>query len=146
MLSGPMLSQRLDLKKLAKLLGLLGSRHDGEALAAARKAHAMVTSSGETWASVIGLLARAELADVGFEVAANRARAAEARAAAAEAELLRARRANPRAWKYRSGFRYAFGELGSGTVLKAFRRRTQPVTYRLIVNFDDHGVRQIIAR
>jgi hypothetical protein len=38
-----------DLQRLAKLLGLLGSSHDGEVLAAARKAHSLLIEKGATW-------------------------------------------------------------------------------------------------
>jgi hypothetical protein len=40
--------------KLAKVLGLLGSDHDGEVAAAGRRAHAMVKNAGLTWPEVIG--------------------------------------------------------------------------------------------
>lgn len=42
-----------DTQKLAKLLGMLGSVHDGEALSAARKAHQLVSRNGATWSDVI---------------------------------------------------------------------------------------------
>jgi hypothetical protein len=42
-----------DTQKLAKLLGMLGSTHDGEALSAARKAHQLVSRNGATWSDVI---------------------------------------------------------------------------------------------
>ena len=35
--------------RLAKLLGMIGSQHDGEALAAARKAHQCLHQLGLTW-------------------------------------------------------------------------------------------------
>ena len=38
--------------KLAKLLGMLGSHHDGEVLNAARQAHKTVTNAGLTWREV----------------------------------------------------------------------------------------------
>ena len=38
---------------LAKLLGLLGSDHDGEIVAAGRKAHQFIRCLGLTWADVI---------------------------------------------------------------------------------------------
>ena len=44
-----------DLQKLAKLLGMIGSAHDGEALSAARKAHQLITSKGETWHNAFGV-------------------------------------------------------------------------------------------
>ncbi len=40
--------------KLAKLLGMLGSAHDGEVVNAARKAHELLRNSGATWCEVIG--------------------------------------------------------------------------------------------
>lgn len=43
-----------DTQKLAKLLGMLGSAHDGEILAAARKAHQLVNRNGVAWSDVIG--------------------------------------------------------------------------------------------
>lgn len=42
-----------DRETLAKLLGLVGSDHDGEALSAARKAHEMVRARGLTWQDVL---------------------------------------------------------------------------------------------
>lgn len=44
-----------DRTTLSKLLGMIGSAHDGEALAAARKAHQLVTQRGITWPQVLGL-------------------------------------------------------------------------------------------
>jgi hypothetical protein len=38
-----------DLAKLAKVLGMLGSDHDGEIAAAGRRANAMVRGAGLTW-------------------------------------------------------------------------------------------------
>ena len=43
-----------DLQKIAKLLGLVGSDHDAEALAAARKAHQLICEHGMTWNDVFG--------------------------------------------------------------------------------------------
>jgi len=43
----------IDRKKLSKLLGLCSSNHDGEVLAAARKADALVRRAGLTWPEVI---------------------------------------------------------------------------------------------
>lgn len=42
---------------LAKVLGLLGSSNDGEALNAARRADAMVKAGGTTWTALLGSLA-----------------------------------------------------------------------------------------
>jgi hypothetical protein len=47
-LSGPFLD------RLAKVLGMLGSAHDGEIIAAGRRAHMMVTSAGWTWPELLG--------------------------------------------------------------------------------------------
>lgn len=44
-----------DRSTVAKLLGLIGSQHDAEALAAARKAHQLVTQHGATWQTVFGI-------------------------------------------------------------------------------------------
>ena len=40
---------------LAKLLGMTGSAHDGEVIAAARKAAALVKAKGATWPAILGL-------------------------------------------------------------------------------------------
>jgi len=42
-------------QQLAKILEMLSSAHDGEALAAARRADAMVKASGEDWAALLGV-------------------------------------------------------------------------------------------
>ncbi len=44
----------LNRQQLAKILELMGSAHDGEALAAARRAHMLVKNSGTTWQAVLG--------------------------------------------------------------------------------------------
>lgn len=44
-----------DKSTISKLLGLIGSAHDAEALAAARKAHQLVKERGATWPQVLGL-------------------------------------------------------------------------------------------
>ena len=44
-----------DLQKLAKLLGMVGSAHDGEALNAARKAQALIQDKGATWFDAFGV-------------------------------------------------------------------------------------------
>ena len=49
----------LNRRQLAKILELLGSAHDGEVLAAARRAEALVKAAGEDWASVLGVQAPA---------------------------------------------------------------------------------------
>lgn len=43
----------LDRKRLAKCVGLLGSAHDGEALAAGRAADLLIRQAGLTWLDVI---------------------------------------------------------------------------------------------
>lgn len=40
---------------LAKVLGMLGSAHDGEVINAARKAHELLMAKGATWPAVLGL-------------------------------------------------------------------------------------------
>jgi hypothetical protein len=44
-----------DKSTISKLLGLIGSAHDAEALAAARKAAQLVKQRGATWPQVLGL-------------------------------------------------------------------------------------------
>lgn len=44
-----------DKSTISKLLGLIGSHHDAEALAAARKAAQLVKDKGATWQEVLGL-------------------------------------------------------------------------------------------
>ena len=44
-----------DLQRLAKLLGMIGSTSDGEALSAARKAHALISEKGATWFDAFGI-------------------------------------------------------------------------------------------
>lgn len=44
----------LNRQQLAKILELMGSAHDGEALAAARRAHMLVKNSGLNWQTVLG--------------------------------------------------------------------------------------------
>lgn len=44
-----------DRSTIAKLLGLIGSDHDAEALAAARKANELVKARNGTWPEVLGL-------------------------------------------------------------------------------------------
>jgi hypothetical protein len=45
----------LDRAKLAKVLGMLGSAYDGEALAAARRAHEMLRAEKLTWSDAVGV-------------------------------------------------------------------------------------------
>ncbi len=49
----------LDRDKLAKMLGMLGSCHDGEVAAAGRSAHSLVRDSGVTWTEVLSAADRA---------------------------------------------------------------------------------------
>lgn len=44
-----------DRSTIAKLLGLIGSAHDAEALSAARKAHELLRAKGGTWPDLLGL-------------------------------------------------------------------------------------------
>lgn len=44
-----------DFQKLAKLLGMVGSASDGEALNAARKAQALIQDKGVTWFDAFGI-------------------------------------------------------------------------------------------
>jgi hypothetical protein len=46
---------KLDRKRLVKVLGMLGSRHDGEALNAARTAHAMLSQANMSWNDLLGV-------------------------------------------------------------------------------------------
>jgi hypothetical protein len=55
----------LDRERLAKLLGLLGSEHDGEILAAAHRADALVRGAGLTWRDVL-VRALPQITAVGF--------------------------------------------------------------------------------
>jgi len=43
----------LDRDKLAKVLAMLGSHHDGEVAAAGRSAHILLTDAGVTWTEVL---------------------------------------------------------------------------------------------
>jgi len=49
----------LDKERLAKLMSMTGSGHDAEALAAVRKANALLRAHGKSWADVIGATAEA---------------------------------------------------------------------------------------
>ena len=44
-----------DRSTISKLLGMIGSHHDAEALSAARKAAQLVKARGATWTDVLGL-------------------------------------------------------------------------------------------
>ncbi len=49
------MSAKLDRKRLVKVLGMLGSRHDGEVLSAARLAHAMLSQAKTSWHELLGV-------------------------------------------------------------------------------------------
>ena len=49
------MTAKLDRRRLVKVLGMLGSRHDGEALNAARTAHAMLAQSKLHWEDLLGI-------------------------------------------------------------------------------------------
>ncbi len=75
-------------QKLGRLLGLLGSSFDAEALAAARKANEIVRSSGKSWFDLLSAepvlpeAAMRKLYDAGFQAGVEHGRAeAEAMAA-----------------------------------------------------------------
>jgi hypothetical protein len=47
------MNRAIDRDRLAKLLGMMGSTHDGEALAAARQAERLRAEAGLTWPEII---------------------------------------------------------------------------------------------
>jgi len=47
------MAPKLDRRRLVKVLGMLGSRHDGEVLAAARLAQYMIGQAKTSWAEVL---------------------------------------------------------------------------------------------
>jgi hypothetical protein len=60
----------LDRERLVKLLGMLGSEHDGEVVTAARRADALVRRAGLTWHDVVAANdAQLQHDPVGFGVA-----------------------------------------------------------------------------
>ena len=64
------MNAQLDRERLAKVLGMLGSEHDGEVVIAARHADALVRRAGLTWHDVVAANdARPRLDPVGFGVA-----------------------------------------------------------------------------
>jgi hypothetical protein len=54
------MAQKIDRVRLAKVLGMLGSRHDGEVLQAARTAQLMIGQSKVSWAELLGVKPGAE--------------------------------------------------------------------------------------
>jgi hypothetical protein len=66
-MAGELTQGRLDRDRLAKLLGLLGSRYDGEIAAAGRAAHRLIRDAGLTWPEILFEPAAAAEADpIGF--------------------------------------------------------------------------------
>ncbi len=59
----------LDRTRLAKLLGMLSSQHDGEVVTAARHADAVVRRAGLTWRDVLSEMRPPRVEDVAFGVA-----------------------------------------------------------------------------
>ena len=59
-----MMLEPSELQRLSKLLGLTGLAHDGEALAAARKAHDLIKAKNMTWPAVLGFYDNHELEPV----------------------------------------------------------------------------------
>lgn len=49
------MTSKLDRRRLVKVLGMLGSRHDGEVLAAARLAQHMLGQSKTSWGDLLGV-------------------------------------------------------------------------------------------
>lgn len=47
------MTHHVDIERLEKLLGMMGSAHDGEVLVAAKKSASMVRAAGLTWAEII---------------------------------------------------------------------------------------------
>jgi hypothetical protein len=45
----------LERDRLSKLLGMLGSHHDGEVACAGRMAHALIVAAGTTWPELLGV-------------------------------------------------------------------------------------------
>ena len=102
----------LDRERLARVLGLMGSSHDGEALAAARKACALIRVAGLTWPEILtgrapqrpGLAAdnarlRREIARLKAQLAAASPADPRSWSWSLQLELCRARRANLSPWE-----------------------------------------------
>jgi hypothetical protein len=49
------MAAKIDRRRLAKVLGMLGSQHDGEVLSAARLAQYMLVQSKTTWAEILDI-------------------------------------------------------------------------------------------
>ncbi len=49
------MAAKLDRKRLVKVLGMLGSRHDGEVVAAARQAQYMLGQAKTSWGELLGV-------------------------------------------------------------------------------------------
>lgn len=61
----------MDRLKLAKVLGMLGSTHDGEVLNAARQAQSLVKNAGLTWEQAITVGAKTTPRNTGSALAEN---------------------------------------------------------------------------
>ena len=72
---------KLDRRRLVKVLGMLGSRHDGEVLAAARLAQYMLGQARTTWAELLDVKPGEEPEPLPQEDDVEKAAAAAARSA-----------------------------------------------------------------
>jgi hypothetical protein len=54
--------------KLAKILGMLGSDHDGEVLAAARRAQMLIKAAHLTWAQIVSASHIVEIAEIDLQL------------------------------------------------------------------------------
>jgi hypothetical protein len=70
------MTTKLDRRRLVKVLGMLGSRHDGEVLAAARLAQYMMGQAKTTWAQLLDVKPGEEPEPLPQEDDAERAAAA----------------------------------------------------------------------
>lgn len=60
-----------DMDRLARILGMLGSDHDGERAAAAMRADAMLRERGISWAELVDRVRVAQPSDATFEARAG---------------------------------------------------------------------------
>jgi hypothetical protein len=94
----------LDRERLAKLLSMTGSGHDGEALTAIRQANRLLRENGKNWAEVLGTVhARAEAAPKPRETPPREA--PSARPAPGARHTAGTSAAYQRALQYRDSFR-----------------------------------------
>jgi hypothetical protein len=84
----------LDLARLSRVLGLLGSDHDGECLAAARQAQRMIRVNGMQWADFIEAAAQRDKAEQRASDLYDAAVILERQRDAALAQVARLRSAN----------------------------------------------------